>query len=133
MAEIFPFPALRYNLNKVKAEDVLTQPYDKISPAMQEKYYARSPYNLVRVILGKAEPGDDQNQNVYSRAADYLRRWREAGVLLPDAEPSIFYYSQEFVAPGEARPRTRSGFIAAGELHDYEERIVFRHEKTLSK
>jgi uncharacterized protein (DUF1015 family) len=133
MANIFPFTALRYNPNKVEPKDVLTQPYDKISPAMQAKYYARSPYNLVRVILGKAEPGDDENKNVYSRAADHLRRWREAGVLLPDAEPSIFYYSQEFVAPGEARPRTRSGFIAAGELHDYEEAIVFRHEQTLSK
>jgi uncharacterized protein (DUF1015 family) len=133
MANIFPFPALRYNPDRVDPKDVLTQPYDKITPAMQEKYYARSPHNLVRVILGKADPGDDQNKNVYSRAAESLRHWREAGVLMPDAEPSIFHYSQEFFAPGEARPRTRSGFIAAGELHDYEERVVFRHEQTLSK
>jgi uncharacterized protein (DUF1015 family) len=133
MANIFPFPALRYNPDKVEPKDVLTQPYDKITPAMQEKYYARSPYNLVRVILGKAEAGDDENKNVYSRAAENLRHWREAGVLIPDAEPSIYYYSQEFTAPGESRTRTRSGFIAAGQLHDYEERVVFRHEQTLSK
>ena len=133
MANIFPFQALRYNPNKVNAKDVLTQPYDKITPAMQEKYYARSPYNLVRVILGKAEPGDDGDQNVYSRAAGYLNDWREKSVLVRDSEPSIFYYSQEFVVPGSETKATRSGFIAAGQLHDYEERVIFRHEQTLSK
>ncbi len=133
MADIFPFPALRYNPDKVDPNDVLTQPYDKITPAMQEKYYARSPYNLVRVILGKADPGDDESKNVYSRAAEHLKQWRGVGVLMPDAEPSIYYYSQEFTTPGESRARTRRGFIAAGQLHDYEERVVFRHEQTLSK
>src|SRR3954465_3672732 len=112
MAKIFPFSALRYNLNKVNAEDVVTQPYDKITPEMQEKYYSRSPYNLVRVILGKAEPGDDANTNVYSRAAANLKKWREEQVLVQDAESSIYYYSQEFVVPSGTATRTRSGFIA---------------------
>src|SRR3954468_15355865 len=133
MANIFPFKAFRYNAEKVAPKDVLTQPYDKISPEMQEKYHARSPYNLVRVILGKAEAGDDANKNVYSRAAENLRQWRATGVLSQDTEASIYYYSQEFVAPGETVTRTRSGFIATGQLHDYDEHIVFRHEQTLSK
>ena len=51
MARIYPFRAFRYNPGLVRAEDVVTQPYDKISPAMQQSYYQRSPYNLVRVIL----------------------------------------------------------------------------------
>ena len=37
MARIFPFQAYRYNPARVKLEDVVTQPYDKISPAMQER------------------------------------------------------------------------------------------------
>jgi len=133
MANIFPFKAFRYNRNKVEYKDVLTQPYDKITPEMQEKYYARSPFNLVRVILGKTEAGDDANANVYLRAAENLKKWRQEQVLVQDAEPSIYLYSQEFVAPGETTKRSRSGFIAAGQLHDYEECIVFRHEQTLSK
>jgi uncharacterized protein (DUF1015 family) len=37
MAEILPFRALRYNPEKVGAlECVVTQPYDKITPQMQE-------------------------------------------------------------------------------------------------
>ena len=133
MANILPFQALRYNPKKVKPEEVLTQPYDKITHAMQEMYYRRSPYNLVRVILGKPEAGDDVHKNVYSRAAGYLKTWREENVLVQDVEPSIYYYSQEFVAPGETAKRIRRGFVAAGQLHDYEDRIVFRHEQTLSK
>ena len=72
MAKILPFSALRYNLARVRLADVVTQPYDKITPEMQERYYSASPYNLVRIILGKYEPGDN-GQNVYSRAAAAVR------------------------------------------------------------
>jgi len=133
MAEIFPFPALRYNSNKVKAEDVLTQPYDKITPAVQEKYYARSPYNLVRVILGKSEPGDGDKNNVYSRAKQCLKDWRDAGVLTPDSAPSVYLCAQEFVVAGNAAKKRRTGLIVAGQLHDYSDKVVFRHEQTLAK
>jgi len=55
MAGIYPFRAWRYNPSAVKLDDVVTQPYDKISPAMQQAYYKRSPFNLVRIILGLPE------------------------------------------------------------------------------
>ncbi len=38
MADIAPFSAYRYNLDRVRLSDVVTQPYDKITPAMQERY-----------------------------------------------------------------------------------------------
>ena len=72
MAEIIPFKALRYDPDQVKLEDVLTQPYDKITPEMQSKYYERSAHNLVRIILGKAGETDTDAFNVYTRAAEYL-------------------------------------------------------------
>ena len=59
MARIYPFRALRYNPATVRLEDVVTQPYDKITPSMQQSYYQRSPYNLVRIILGLPELFDD--------------------------------------------------------------------------
>src|ERR1035438_8559445 len=94
MADIFPFQALRYDPSKVSPADVVTQPYDKITRAMQEQYYAASPYNLVRVILGKPQAGDNEQQNVYTRAAASLRQWRAEGVLVPDPQPSIYLYTQ---------------------------------------
>ena len=53
MAEIRPFRAYRYDTNRVALKDVLTQPYDKITPEMQERYYAASPYNLIAIEKGK--------------------------------------------------------------------------------
>jgi uncharacterized protein (DUF1015 family) len=113
----------------------VTQPYDKITPAMQDDYYAASPYNLVRVILGKTQPGDNDQENVYTRAAASLQQWQAAGVLMPDAEPSIYLYTQSFKVPGDASGATaeRRGLIALGQVEDYERKIVFRHEQTLSK
>src|SRR5215471_18521352 len=94
MAKTYPFRALRYDPSKVKISDVVIQPYDKISPAMQDRYYKSSPYNLVRVILGKPEAGDNDQQNVYTRAAANLERWRSEGVVVADADPSIYRYTQ---------------------------------------
>src|SRR5437763_10534235 len=111
MAEIFPFRAWRYS-PRYPLSALVTQPYDKITPAMQERYYAASPYNLVRIILGKAEPGDDENRSVYRRAAENFAAWRKAGVLLQD-EPSIYFYSQLFTRSGEETTSgERRGFIA---------------------
>lgn len=134
MATIYPFRAWRYNPSAVHLEDVVTQPYDKISPAMQEGYYQRSPYNLVRIILGLPELFDAEGgENVYSRAARDFKAWREQGVLVQEKDPCIFAYAQRFRVPGSDEVKERRGFIALGKLHDYADQVVFRHEQTLSK
>jgi uncharacterized protein (DUF1015 family) len=134
MAHIYPFRAWRYNSSAVRLDDVVTQPYDKISPSMQQAYYERSPYNLVRIILGLPELFDAEGgENVYTRAARDFRAWREQGVLVQEKDPSIFAYSQQFKVPGTEIVKERRGFIALGKVHDYSEKVVFRHEQTLSK
>ncbi len=132
MADILPFRALRYDLQRVSASQVVTQPYDKITPAMQDRYYAASPYNLVRIILGRREPGDNAGHNVYTRAASFARQWRNDGILRQDSAPSIYTYSQTFTAPSGATFERR-GFIALGRVEDYAAKVVYRHEQTLSK
>ena len=134
MARIYPFRAWRYNPSAVRLDDVVTQPYDKISPAMQQAYYDRSPYNLVRIILGKPELFDaERGESVYTRAARDLNAWREQGILVQEKDPCIFAYSQRFKVPGTEDVKERRGFIAIGKVHDYAEKVVFRHEQTLSK
>jgi uncharacterized protein (DUF1015 family) len=132
MAHVFPFRALRYNQERVRAADVVTQPYDKITPAMQSRYYEASPYNLVRIILGRVEP-DDNGRNVYTRATEHYQQWRRDGVLVEDPAPAIYVYSQRFSVPGDSqRVLERRGFIALGQLEDYSRGVIFRHEQTLS-
>ncbi len=132
MAKISPFRALRYDPARVNPAQTVTQPYDKITPAMQEAYYQASPYNLVRIILGKREP-DDDNNNVYTRAAAYFRDWRREGIFLQDPQPSIYSYSQTFTVAGDSTQYERRSFIALGDIEDYSANVVFRHEQTLSK
>ena len=134
MAHIYPFRAWRYNPSAVRLEDVVTQPYDKITPAMQQAYYDRSPYNLVRIILGKPELFDAaEGETVYTRAARDFKAWQEQGILAQEKSPAIFAYSQRFKVPGTEIVKERRGFIAIGKVHEYADRVVFRHEQTLSK
>jgi len=133
MAEILPFKAVRYDPHQVRLEDVVTQPYDKITPEMQAAYYERSTHNLVRIILGKSGETDNPAFNVYTRAAEYLHDWRASGILKQDAEPSIYLYSQTFTIPGTRDLTERRGLTVVGRIHDYSDGVVFRHEQTLSK
>ncbi len=139
MANILPFTALRYDTSKVKLANVLTQPYDKITPEMQERYYAASRFNLVHMELGKAQAGDNEKQNVYTRAAEFLELAKNEDALVKDREPSIYVYSQTFSMPSTggaengATKLERRGFIALGRLAEYSEHVVYRHEQTLNK
>lgn len=132
MARIFPFRPYRYSPQAGRLEDLLTQPYDKITPEMQARYLARSPYNLVRIELGPRFAGDDAANNVYTRAAAHLREWIERGVLVREPAPALFPCSQEFEAPEGGGRFVRRGFIALGALEDYSAGVVYRHEQTLS-
>jgi uncharacterized protein (DUF1015 family) len=130
MADIAPFSAYRYNPARVSLDRVLTQPYDKITPAMQARYLDASPYNFVAVEKGISSPADSPADNVYTRAAARLDEWIAAGILVRESAPAIYVYSQEFAVPGSARRATRTGFIALGRLEDYSAGVVFRHELT---
>ena len=143
MARIYPFRALRYDISRVNMEDVVTQPYDKITPEMQQRYYDASPYNLIRVILGKHLPGDteaqdflppgEQAHNVYTRAAETLKSWRKENILREESEPALYGYSQTYTVPHTDEVRERRGFIALGHLYDYADKVVYRHEQTFPK
>jgi uncharacterized protein (DUF1015 family) len=139
MADIHPFRAFRYanatdkDSPQVSLAQVVTQPYDKISPNLQDRYYAASPYNLVRIILGRREDGDNPANNVYSRAAAHFREWRKQGILRQGNLPSIYVYSQRFISPDSNTEMERRGFIALGRIEDYSAGVVFRHEQTLAK
>jgi uncharacterized protein (DUF1015 family) len=134
VAEIHPFRALYYNSSWIQElGEVVTQPYDKISPEMQSRYFRSSPFNLVRVIRGQSRADDNPQDNVYLRAAQHFRHWIEDGILISAAEPAIYPYNQEFEVPGRpGSKKVRRGFIALCRLEDYSAGIVHPHEETLS-
>jgi uncharacterized protein (DUF1015 family) len=132
LATLKPFSAYRYSSKAGDPAKLLTQPYDKISPEMQARYLAASPFNLVRVILGERKASDNDSDNVYTRAAGHLEDWIRQGILAQDSAPGLYAYFQEFQVPDSGERLTRKGFIGVGKIEDYSANIVFRHEQTLS-
>jgi uncharacterized protein (DUF1015 family) len=132
MNHIRPFRGITPNEAVVGAlGDVVCPPYDIISPAEQEALYERSPYNIVRLELGREEPGDDVRDNRYTRAATTMSEWMAAGALLREDEPALYLYDQQFSLDGKAA--TRRGVLAALRLTPWSEGIVLPHEETMSK
>ncbi|HEX4595967.1 MAG TPA: DUF1015 domain-containing protein [Bryobacteraceae bacterium] len=132
MASIFPFQPYRYSAKVGAPENLVTQPYDKISAAMRARYLALSPYNLVRIILGEKHPADTDHDNVYTRAAACLNAWMSNGILEQETTPSLYAYYQQFTIPDTGQKVERKSFIGLSTLEDYSAGVVYRHEQTLS-
>lgn len=131
MPNIQPFQGLRYNLAQVGSlSDVVAPPYDVISPEMQDALYAKHPNNVVRLILNKQNPTDDEQDNRYTRSARTLKEWKESGVLVKEPNPSIYVYHQIFEAQG--KKYVRKGFMCGCEAVPFGEGMVFPHELTMS-
>ena len=129
MPDVRPFTGLLYDPSVVGPVGTVTAPpYDTISPIDQERYHRAHPNNVVRLILGRDEPGDDEADNRHVRAASYLRRWRLEGALAPTDGPAVFPYEFQFHLGGVER-RVR-GVIAEVGLEPWGGSIL-RHERTL--
>jgi uncharacterized protein (DUF1015 family) len=132
MAKIYPFQPYRYTAAAGKLDDLVTQPYDKITPAMQARYLSLSPYNLVRIILGERHWSDSDKENVYTRAERCLDEWIAERILEQDPEPGFYAYFQDFAVPDSGEQLTRKGFIGLGAVEEYSANVIYRHEQTLS-
>jgi len=136
MAKIIPFKGILYNKEKIRdIKDVVAPPYDVISPAEQEELYKRHENNVVRLILGKESNSDTPDNNRYTKARDSFDSWQRDSILIKDAFPSIYVYSQEYHL-GETEgfeKKRRLGFIALSKLEDFGEGKIHPHENTLAK
>jgi uncharacterized protein (DUF1015 family) len=130
MAHAVPFRALRFDPRRADLAHTIAPPYDVISAAEQHALYERSPYNIVRVEYGEERDGDSERENRYTRAASDIAAWREAGVLLREADPAIYRYRQEFEWAGARH--TREALFAAVRLEEWERSIIKPHEHTLA-
>jgi uncharacterized protein (DUF1015 family) len=125
MPEIRPFAGILYTPGAVPLAQVVAPPYDVISRTRQGELYERSPYNVVRLILGReADP--------YAAAAASLRSWLASGVLRRDAGPAFYLLSQQF-QDLQGRRRIRRGVIGACRLEEFGKGSVLPHERTLAK
>src|SRR6185503_2515007 len=111
LAEIQPFRGVRYRVPADDLARVLCPPYDVISPSYQQELYDRDRRNIVRVVLTR-NPGESG----YDEAGATYRGWLAAGMLAPDAEPSLYLLAQDFEVEG--RTYTRHGLLARFRAED---------------
>ncbi|HBG78217.1 MAG TPA: DUF1015 domain-containing protein [Phycisphaerales bacterium] len=127
--EIKAFKAYRFN--SATAGDTgkcIAPPYDVINDLQQEELYQQSPYNIVRIDKGKIKISDNETQNQYTRAAEYLADWLKKGILTQESKDSLYAYVQNFDVAG--KNYQRSGIIALGKLVEFGSGVQ-PHEKTL--
>lgn len=132
MADVFPFRGIFYNPERFEdLSELVTPPFDVITPEEQDAFYRRHPKNVIRLILGKAEASDSPDYNPHTRAGAYFRQWQAEGTLIRDEDPAVYLTAVRF--PLEGREVTRYGFIALVKLEPFDRRIVLPHEKTFTK
>lgn len=128
--EIKPFRGLRYNPDKISSlSDVITPPYDVITPEIQEYYHGKNPLSSIRLdfSLGSESPGDADNR--YDRSAATLNEWLRESILVADDKPALYWCREEYTAP-DGSEAVREGFFSALGLVDFAEGIVLPHENT---
>ena len=129
--DVTAFEGYRYD-KKIVGDNgtCIAPPYDVIDPDQQQELYDRNQYNIVRVIKGAAKDSDNENDNVYTRAAEALKEFVRSGGLKKDDQKTIYAYAQDFTGSDNKKYR-RSGFIALGKLQEYGNAIK-PHEQTLA-
>jgi len=102
---------------------VVAPPYDLIGEARQRELYRRSPYNIVRLELGR-EP------DRYGAAASTLAEWLASGALGRARTPAIYLYAQSFEIEG--RRLRRHGFVTRIRLEEFGPGRILPHERTFA-
>ena len=128
MPRIRPFKGVRYNPEKVDLGKVICPPYDAVSATEMDEIYALSPYNAVRLVLGRQLPKDTKENNRYTRAADFLQTWMKEGVLIQDREPAVYYHEHTY-ALGD-HTHTRKGVIASVRMDEGDKKSFRSYEYT---
>jgi uncharacterized protein (DUF1015 family) len=123
MALVKPFRALCYDTATVgPLDDLVSPPHDVVTPALEARLLAASPYNAVRLV----RPGSPEE------AALALVAWQQRGVLVREDRPAVWLLEEQFEGPDGA-PRSRRGLVARVRLHSYDDGVVLPHERTFPR
>jgi uncharacterized protein (DUF1015 family) len=111
VARLQPFPAIRYDLDRVDLDRVISPPYDVIDDEQRAELAGRDPHNAVRIDL----PVDEDGRDRYEVARSLLAGWRDEGVLVTDDRPTFTLYRMSYLDDAGVARRT-TGVVGALEL-----------------
>src|SRR6266487_3824264 len=132
MADVQPLRGIRYASDIIgDLAEVVTPPYDVISQEAQARYYARHPYNFIRLEFGQEEATDTILNNRYTRATSTFAEWRRNGALRQEVTPCYYFYQQQFTH--NSQTYTRTSLLARVRLEPWSAKVVLPHEHTMTK
>ena len=127
MTKFVPFRALRYSANQ-RLADLVSPPYDVLSPEDRAHFASKSPNNVVIIDCPLESDGDAR----YAQAASTLQAWQSEGVLVRDQSPTFTVYRMKFT-DAQGRQRETVGVLGAMEVCDEGADSVLPHERTTPK
>lgn len=124
MAEIKPLRALRYN-DSLDIDNLTSPLFDVVSENQRKNLY-KNPLNSIHLSVPQGpQPADD--------ARKLLNQWKADQTLVFDHLPGIYVYYQYFTLAGSAREYCRKGFVVHIRIHDWDDKVILRHENTIPK
>jgi uncharacterized protein (DUF1015 family) len=131
MTTVLPVKGLRFNhAAGLDFSKIITPPYDVITSELQNDYYEKSPYNVIRLEYSKSLSGDNHHENKYTRAAAVFREWLKKGILIKEEKPAFYLYEQHFFY--SKKKYIRKGFFCGVGLSPFEEGKIIPHEETMN-
>lgn len=125
MAIFRPFRAIRPQARF--AAQVAALPYDTMSSAEARQRVQGNPYSFLHIDKAEIDLPEGTglyDDAVYETAAANLRRMREEGVFVQDAQARFYIYRQTW------RGRAQTGLVGCASIDDYRNNVVKKHELT---
>lgn len=123
MVRIKPFRGIRPPAEY--AAEVASRPYDVLN-SQEAKLEAteKSLLHIIKPEIDFAPIADEHSDEVYARAVENFRTWREKGWLVQDDTEKYYVYAQTMDG------RTQYGLVAACHFDDYLQGKIKKHELT---
>jgi len=125
MAVIKSFRGLRPPKEIVK--DLASRPYDVLDSEEARVEVKGNEYSLLHIIKPEVDlPPDTDHyaQQVYDKAAENFRKFRDKGWLRPDEGEYLYIYAQTMSG------KTQYGLVACASVEDYLSGVIRKHELT---
>lgn len=123
MVRIKPFRGIRPP--KEFASEVASRPYDVLnSVEAKSEATERSLLHIIKPEIDFEPIADEHAPEVYAKAVENFRKWRENGWLLQDAEECYYIYAQTMDG------RTQYGLTMCCHFEDYLSGAIKKHELT---
>ncbi len=123
MVRIKPFKGIRPP--KEYAAEVASRPYDVLNSAEAKREATeRSLLHIIKPEIDFDPIADEHSQQVYDKAMENFRLWKERGWLVQDGEEHYYIYAQTM------NGRTQYGLTMCCHFDDYLSGAIKKHELT---